>query len=197
MTRNEARAIIKTKAQTRYSNSIMLLLLKIVDLTWRKNKDEAEIEITTTAANLMKAARVKERQLRTILNELSADQVLLDLTGGKHVSCRLNLEPIERLEVYGDKQKADRKAADAARTKAARERRHAMKEASRVMGLIDEALNKDLQEYALHASLLKDVPEGPEKRSMMNWTTDRIRRTLRIAKDAEVAIDAERGTVNP
>jgi hypothetical protein len=179
MTRNEARAVIKSHAQTRYSNSVMLLLLRIVDLTWRKNKDEAEIEITTTAALLMRAARVKERQLRTILNELSADQVLLDLTGGKHVSCRLNLEPIERLEVYGDKQKADRKAADAARTVQARERRQKIKAASQMFDLIDDTINADLREKTIKEGLLKDVPEGEAKRSMMNWSIDRIMRAQR------------------
>jgi hypothetical protein len=130
----------------------------------------------------MKAAGVRERQLRNIINELTADQVLLDVTSGKHVSCRLNLEPIERLEAYGDKQKADRKAADAARTLQARQRRQALKSASQMLDRIDVVINKDLREKTIKEGLLKDVPEGENKRHMMNWSIDRIMRAQRNAQ---------------
>jgi hypothetical protein len=182
MTRKDARNIIKNHAQTRYSNSVMLLLFKLVDLTYRKDKDNAEIEIDTTAASLMKAAGVRERQLRNIITELTADRVLLDVTSGKHVICRLNLEPIARLEVWGDKHKADRKAADAARTKQARERRQALKSASQMLDRIDAVIDRDLREKTIKEGLLKDAPAGENKRHMMNWSLDRIRRAKRNAE---------------
>jgi hypothetical protein len=184
MTRNDARKIIKTYAQSRYPNSIMLLLLKLVDLTYRKDKDNAEIEIDTTAASLMKAARVRDRQLRNIITELAADQVLLDVTSGRRVSCRLNLEPLARFEVWGDKQKAERRAADAARTKKARERRHTIKELSQQAAKIADAVNADLREKTIKEGLLKHVPEGSTKRHMMNWSIDRIMRAQRNAEGA-------------
>lgn len=128
MTRNEARKIIKTRVQTRYSNSVMLLLLKIVDLTYRKDKDNAEREIETTAASLMRAAAIETRQLARILNQLSDDAVLLNVSNGRHVSCRLNLEPLTRLEAYGDKQKAEKKAQSADRAAKARAARAARRD---------------------------------------------------------------------
>jgi len=130
----------------------------------------------------MRAARVRERRLRNIISELTADQVLIDVTSGKHLSCRLNLEPIERLEVYGDKHKADRKAADEARTKKARERQQSLKELSQQNSKITDALNADLLDKVIKEGLLKDMPEGEVKRHMMNWSVDRIIRAQRNAE---------------
>jgi hypothetical protein len=128
VTRNEARKLIKTRVQTRYSNSVMLLLLKIVDLTYRKDKDNAECQIETTADSLMRAAAVKTRQFANIINQLSDDAVLLNVSNGKRVSCRLNLEPLTQLETYGDKQKAEKKVQGTDRAAKARAARAARRD---------------------------------------------------------------------
>jgi hypothetical protein len=125
VTRKEARDIIKGHAQTRYPNSVVLILLKIVDLTYRKQgADDAGREIHTTTASLMRAGRVKARQWANILKQLKDDRVLLDVEHTeRHIACRLDLEPIARLEQWADKHKADRKAYDKKRTEKAREKR--------------------------------------------------------------------------
>jgi hypothetical protein len=149
MTRNEARKIIKTHTQTRYSNSVLLLLLKIVDLTYHKDKDNAEREIETTAVSLMRAAGVKPRQFLNILTQLSEDGVLLNVSNGRHVSCRLNLEPLTQLEAYSDKHKAEKRAQEEARTKAARERRKTIREIEQTVRKVGEALARDTADFVL------------------------------------------------
>lgn len=189
MTRNEARAAIKHRAASRYSNSIILLLLRLVDLTYRKNKDEAETLIETTTASLIRATHVGLRQVERILDELTTDGVLSNVErGGHNVSCRLNLAPIVGLPVYGDTQKADKKAADAERSRLARERRAQLKELARTEHAQTAALNLDMRDLIIKTELLKDMPEGEIKRSMRNWDIPRI---LRAKQNAERMTAAE------
>lgn len=185
MTRNDARKIIKTHTQTRYSNSVLLLLLRVVDLTYRKDKDNAERLVETTAANLMKTAAVGDKQLARILDQLSADGILLDVERShKRVSCRLNLEPLSQLEPYGDKQKADKKAAADDRARKARERRQTIREISETIQKFGEALALDLGDFVIKSELLKNVKDQNIKRMMLNWDIDRIRRAKMNAESA-------------
>jgi hypothetical protein len=177
MTRNEARGAIKHRAASRYSNSVILLLLKLVDLTFRKNKDSAETLIETTIASLLRAAAIEVRQLKRILDQLITDGVLTNVErGGGHLSCRLNLASIVDLPVYGDTAKVDRKAANAERSKAARERRQELREISQTVTASSAAVSADSRDFIVKTELLKDVKDAEIRRSMMNWDIPRIRR---------------------
>lgn len=181
MTRNEARKIIRAHTQTKYSNSVLLLLLKLLDLTYRKDKDNPERQIEATAASLMRAAGIKHRQLLNIITQLSADGVLLEVRNGKHVSCRLNLEPLMDLEAYSDKHKADKKQQDEARTKRARDKRQQIRELSQVVHKLKDAVDQDARDFVVKAGLLKEVKDEEIRRSMMNWDVDRISRAQQNA----------------
>lgn len=177
MTRNEARKIIKTHTQTRYSNSVLLLLLRVVDLTYRKDKDNAEREIETTTASLMRAAAVGDKQLGRIIDRLSADGVLSGVERSqRHVTCHLNLEPLTRLKAYGADQKTEKKAKAADRARKAREQRQKYREVDQMMQKITDALNADLREFVIKTAELKDVKDEAIKRHMMSWDIDRILR---------------------
>jgi hypothetical protein len=128
VTRKEARDIIKNRTQTKYSNSVVLLLMKVLDLTYRKGQDDPGREIETTTANLMRAAGVKHRQIWNLIKQLGNDGVLVDVQHSfRKVSCRLNVEPLLLLEPYGDKLKAEKKQKDAERSRKAREQRAAQR----------------------------------------------------------------------
>jgi hypothetical protein len=183
VTRNDARKLIKTHAPTKYSNSVVLLLLRIVDLTYRKDKDNAEHFVETPAASLMRSAAIGDKQLGRIFDQLSDDDVLqnIERRAGR-VSCRLNLEPLKELEPYGDKQRAEKKANDAARSQKAREKRTAIREFNEMDAKVGNALNADLCEKTLKEALLKDVKDQNIRRMMMNWDVDRIARAKRNAE---------------
>jgi hypothetical protein len=150
MNRNEARKIAKTHTQTRYSNSVLLLLLKLIDQTYRKDQDDVGRPIEATASSLKKAAAVGDKQLRRILDQLTADGVLTELERThKHIVCRLNLEPLTKLEPFGDKQKADKKAQAADRAHTARVKRAGIRKLERYVGAVREALNADLRDFTL------------------------------------------------
>jgi hypothetical protein len=123
MTRNEARKLIKSNAPSKYSNSIVMLLLRLVDLTYRKDKDNAALEITTTRASLLRAAAVKRRQLDNILTQLIDDGVLLDVTKGNNVTCRIGFSRIESLPAFGEVQREEKKTHNADRAQKARDTR--------------------------------------------------------------------------
>jgi hypothetical protein len=177
MTRNEARKVIKTHTQTRYSNSVLLLRLRLVDLTYRKDKDNAEARIEATTASLLRAAGVKDRQLAYILDQLSADGVLLGVErGSRHVSCRLNLEPLTKLPAYGETQQAEKKAQAAERSQKAREKRQENRELSQTVRTVGDALKQDTCEFVIKSELLKDVKDAATRRMMMNWDIPRIKR---------------------
>jgi hypothetical protein len=184
MTRNEARKLIKTNAPSKYSNSIVLLLLRLVDLTYRKDKDNAALQITTTRASLLRAAAVERRQLDRILVQLEQEGVLLELSKGNNVTCRIDFSMIEVLPAFGETQRAEKQAHNADRAQKARDTRAATKLASQRMGQIEDAINADLREKVTKEGLLKDVPEGEVKRHMMNWSIDRIMRAQRNAEGA-------------
>src|SRR5579863_9677622 len=134
MTRSEARKIIKTHAPTKYSRSTEMLLLRLVDLNYRgeNNPDTVDREIKTTTISLCRAARVQGRQLARMVRQLAEDGVLLDVVCGvHHVTCRLNLEPLTKLEDYGEKHKEEKKRQDQARSAKARERRAELRELGR------------------------------------------------------------------
>jgi hypothetical protein len=177
MTRNEARKIIKSHAPSKYSNSAVLLLLKLVDATYRKDKDNAERETETTTATLMRAAAIGDKQLRRILEQLTEDGVLLDVRRtAKHVTCHINLKALSVLPVFGDVQKADKKAQGEARTQAARERRQTVREISQTVNQTGDALNADLHEKTIKEALLADVKDHNVRRMMLNWDIPRIQR---------------------
>ena len=128
LTRSEGRKLIKNNAQTAYSNTVVLLLLKMVDLTYRKDQDDVQRPIDTSTTNLMKSVAVGPKQLGRILKGLIAADILKDFSrSGHHVSCQLNLEPLQLLEPYVDKQKTAKKKKDAERSEKAREQRAAQR----------------------------------------------------------------------
>jgi len=79
VTRNEARKIAKTHTQTRYSNSVLLLILKLIDMTYRKDHDDVSRPIEASTSTLKKAAAVGDKQLRRIIDQLTTDGVLTEL----------------------------------------------------------------------------------------------------------------------
>jgi hypothetical protein len=123
MNRIDARKIIRKHALTQYNATVVLVLQKLLDATFRKEKDNIEARIEMPAKRLMQAAGIQRRQLRRILEQLSDDNILLDLECNNDVSCYLNLEPLTKLATFVDVQKAEIKAKNAARTKAARDKR--------------------------------------------------------------------------
>jgi hypothetical protein len=123
MTRIEARKTIRKHALTQYNATVVLVLQKLLDSTFRKDTDNIEARIEMPAKRLMQSAGVQRRQLRRILEQLSDASILLDMECGKDVCCYLNLEPLTKLATFVDVQKADIKARNAARTKAARDKR--------------------------------------------------------------------------
>ena len=176
-TRNEARKIIKNHSPTKYSNSVVLLLLRIVDLTYRKDKDNAEREVQTSAISLLKAAAVGEKQFGRILDQLTQDDVLKDVhRAGKKITCCLNLEPLKQLEQYGVKHETQKKEKAADRAAQARDQRQKLKDANRAANATNVALNSDMRDFTLKSELLKDVKDQNIKRMMMNWDIPRIQR---------------------
>ena len=183
-TRNEARKIIKNYAPTKYSNSVVLLLLRIVDLTYRKDKDNAEREVQTGAISLLKAAAVGEKQFGRILDQLTQDDVLKDVhRAGKKITCCLNLEPLKQLEQYGVKHETQKKEKAADRAAQARDQRQKLKDASRDANAANVALNADMRDLTVKSELLKDVNDQSIKRRMMNWDIARIRRAKANAEE--------------
>src|SRR5215471_20211607 len=91
MTRNDARKLIKSRY---LSNSAEKVLLRVLDLTYRKDKDNPELTVEATSASFQRAARVKTRQLFNIMTQSESDKLLLDVETGNHIRCRLNLEAI-------------------------------------------------------------------------------------------------------
>jgi hypothetical protein len=158
MTRNQARKIIKKNAQTKYNNSAMLILLKIVDLTYHPKKDIAERQIEATSASLMKAGKIGDKQLRNVLKQLAVDGVLTHLLkNGRHVSCQLNMTPLMELEPYSEVHKKQRKAVNADRASKAREAR----EAQHQMSLYNQALGNLARIEVIHQdALLKYFAQG-------------------------------------
>ena len=156
MTRSEARKIIKTHTQTKYSNSVVLLLLKLVDLTYRRDQDDVGREIETTTTNLMRAAGVKHRQICNILKQLVNDGILIDVQHtARKVSCRLDVEPLLLLEPFGDKQKAEKKKQDAERSQKAREQRAAQR------AHLQKLIERDREEQRLASlNLFKLIAEA-------------------------------------
>jgi hypothetical protein len=130
MTRIEARKIIRKHALTQYNATTVLLLLKLLDATFRKTSDNTEARIEMSSKRLMMAAGIQRKQLLRLLNQLAEDDILLDMECGEDVTCYLNLEPLTTLARYVDVQKAETKAQNVARTTAAREKRKALREAA-------------------------------------------------------------------
>ena len=179
MTRQEAREIIKTRVPTKYSHSAEMLLLHLVNLTYRgpNMPDDVNRDIKATTVSLTRAARVQARQLANIVRELVANNVLQDASCGvKYTTCILNVEPLRLLDVYSDQHKADKKEQARARSAKARERLDAQREASRIANAVDTAINTDAREFTIKSELLKDVIDQNLKRQMMNWDIERIKR---------------------
>ncbi len=154
MLRSEARNIIKKHIPSKYPTSTEMLLLKLVDLTYRKDSDDAERPITVTVSVTAKAARVRERQLKNILDQLSTDGILLDLKRTpKHISCRLGFAPISKLELYGEKRKAEKQERNDERTSKARESRAQMKEAQECASFVKQHFDVLAAENASRAEM--------------------------------------------
>ena len=178
MTRNDARKLIKSR---NLSNSAERVLLRVLDLTYRKDKDNPELMVEATSASFQRAARVKTRQLFNIMTQLESDKLLLDVETGSQIRCRLNLEAIKKLPAY---EVAAQKHANADRAKKAREKRAEIKELNRIITAFKEAADKDRAEILVKMILLEDVKDRDIKRAMMNWDVDRIRRAKAIAEAA-------------
>jgi hypothetical protein len=112
MTRTEARKLIRKHALTQYSATAVLLLLKLLDATYRKENDNIEARIEIPAKRLMQAAGIQKQQLGRILDQMYEDNVLLDMERGKDVSCYLNLEPLTKLATFADVQKAETQSSE-------------------------------------------------------------------------------------
>jgi hypothetical protein len=149
MTRSEARKLIKTNAPSKYSNTVLMLLLRLVDLTYRKDKDNAEREITTTRASLLRAAAVERRQLDRILVQLEQDGVLLNVTKGNNVTCRIDFSRIEVLPAFGQVQREEKKAHNEDRAQKARD--------ARAIDRIEAAYRKALADMALNGQPLRNL----------------------------------------
>jgi hypothetical protein len=170
MTRNDVRKLIKSRD---LSNSAEKVLLRVLDLTYRKDKDDPELIVEATSASFQRVARVKTRQLFNIMTQLESDKLLLDVETGNHIRCRLNLEAIRKLPTY---KVADQKEENAGRATKAREKRAEIKELNRIITALKEAADKDRAEILVKMVLLQDVKDGDIKRAMMNWDVNRIRR---------------------
>lgn len=151
MTRIEARKIIRKHALTQYNATTVLLLLKLLDATYRKDKDNTEARIEMSSKRLMQAAGIQRKQLLRLLNQLAEDDILLDMECGEDVSCYLNLEPLTKLAKFVDVQKAEKKAQNVARTTAAREKRKALREAA----IHEQALLRVANFVRVHFELLE------------------------------------------
>jgi hypothetical protein len=127
-------------------------------------------------AHTLRAAAVKRRQLDYILVELEQNGVLLDVTKGNNVTCRMDLDAISNLPEFGETQRAEKEAHNADRAKKARDTRAAVKTASQQVAQIETAVNADLRDFAIKSALLREVPAGTTKRHMMNWSIAKIKR---------------------
>lgn len=179
MNRNDARKLIKSR---HLSNSAEKVLLRVLDLTYRRDKDNPELKVEATSSSFQRAARVKARQLFNILKQLETDSLLLDVETGSHIQCRLNLEAIEKLPVYDPDYKAEAKKLKADRARKARERRAEVKEMERILTAVKDATHKDMAEFIMKTALLKDITDPDIKRSMMTWDIERIRRAKQNAE---------------
>ena len=170
MTRNDARKLIKSR---NLSNSAERVLLRVLELTYRKDRDNPELIVEATSASFQRAARVKTRQLFNIMTQLESDNLLLEVKTGSHIRCRLNLEAIKMVPTF---EVGDQTQAKADRAKKAREKRAEIKELSRIITALKEAADKDRAEILVKMILLQDVKDRNIKSAMMNWDIDRIRR---------------------
>jgi acyl-CoA reductase-like NAD-dependent aldehyde dehydrogenase len=85
-----------------------------------------------------------------MVRQLADDGVLVDaVCGVHHLTCRLNIEPLTKLEDYGEKHKEEKKQQDQARNAKARERRAQLRELGRIVHAFTDAINADLREYAI------------------------------------------------
>lgn len=166
MTKTEARKLIRERVPSKYPKSTEMLLLKLVDLTYRPDSDDAERPIKTTVAVATKAARVGERQLRNIIGQLSSDGILIDVVRNpKHLACRVKYAPLFNLEVYGEKHKAEKQARNDDRAAAAREA-HKQESLYRE-GLIVSAQLRNILEGALLDYLSQGGTLTPEQQTML------------------------------
>lgn len=94
---------------------------------------------------------------------LSEHHPLLDVERNqKHVTCRLNLEPLLKLDAYGETQKAEKKARDADRAAKAREAREDQRTEQNVRTLYAKGLAEIRQErQPLTTALVQRLAEGP------------------------------------
>ena len=118
-------------------------------MTYRKDKDDAEREITTTRASLLRSAAVARRQLDRILVQLEQDGVLLEVSKGNNVTCRIDFDAITALTEYGETQRVEKKAHNADRAEKARN--------TREIDRIEAAYRKALADMALNGQPLRNV----------------------------------------
>jgi hypothetical protein len=201
MTRNEARKLIKSNAPSKYSNSIVMLLLRLVDLTYRKDKDNAALEVTTTRASLLRAAAVKRRQLDNILTQLIDDGVLLDVSKGNNVTCRIDFSRIEVLPAFGEVQREEKKAHNADRAEQARN--------TREINRIEAAYRKALADMAKNGQPLRNLlakalanhrgPFTEEQQAAIDrmLAGEKIEKEMAEACEQQLRDMRERGRVNP
>lgn len=154
MTRNEARKLIKSRAPSKYPTSTENLLIKLVDLTYRPKEagdDDAERPIKTTANALAKAARVGEKQLGRIIEQLVSDGILIDVQRHRNtITCRASYAPLALLADYGHAREEATEKRNADRATAAREsekQKRLYREGLAVSTQTREVLNAALLDY--------------------------------------------------
>jgi hypothetical protein len=144
-----------------------MLLLKLLDLTYRPGgDDDAERPIKTTANALAKAARVRDRQFRNILEQLTADGILLDMERvHNHITCRIDYAPLMKLADYGQMKKEEKQEHNDDRAAAAREARK--QERLYQEGLALNAQLRNILNDALLDYLSKGGTLNPEQQAML------------------------------
>lgn len=209
MTRVEAKKIVKDHTPSKYSNTAVLILLKMVDLTYRSSKpgaaplpDNAELIVKTTISNLQRVGGVGTKQIGRVLTQLEDDGVLLNVERtARHFSGRVCFAELQKLDVYGDTQKADKKAADADRAKRARDAREIDRvEAAYRKANADMALNGQPQRNLLAKALANHRgPFTEEQQAAIDKMNagEEIEKEMAEACEQQLRDMRARGTVNP
>jgi hypothetical protein len=118
ITQKEAYKLAENNAPLKYRGSALVILKKLVHLTYNPQIDDPQRQITNKSVrSLMRAANVSERQFERIIVSLS-DVLECERHGGK-IDYRLNLEPLAKLEHDETARRKDREH----RTQKAREKR--------------------------------------------------------------------------
>jgi len=125
MTKKESRTLLQDHAPNKYHSTIILLLKRLVDLTYNPKVDEVEREMRKRLTTVQRGVGVRTRQFLNLLDTLKHDGILEYRREEGMLTYKLNLKPLAGLPNESDTTKernSDRAAKARAQRAAKRDR---------------------------------------------------------------------------